>query len=625
MALAATLASDNRGMSSSTAPLTTKSAPLDLWLPLALLALVLPTLVAAHDSPSVTFYNQTLALGGWGLWIAALAGPVLKTLPMAGGIDHHPLWALSAVLLLQAGFALIAPVRTGLPWGLAMMGGGMALSAWLVLTVAWRVGLSPKADEVFDTFCQALAWAGLLGMVLALVQVFHPAWADGTWIAEPTMPGRAVANLRQPNHFSTLLVWSCCAAIWLGARGRWPKVLSVLAMALMIGGVVFTASRTGMIGIALLALWGGLDRQLPLRLRQALMLAPVIYAACWGGMWLWSHADKSIAFAADARLHDHSDISSSRFKIWANVWDLIKAQPWMGVGYGEFNLAWTLTSFPTRPLAFFDHTHNVVMQWAVELGLPTALVMIGLSLWALWALLIPRSQVPTASTVEGTAGFVGTPAGAASVMVVIVGIHSLLEYPLWYSYFLLPAAFAWGMGMAGRARHCAPQDVTKVIPAQRSGFNDALMIGGLLVAVGTAWCAYDYLAAANIYSPRTGAGPLDKRITHGQGKLWFGYQADYADVTGVDEDEPSKPPLAFRRTLHNLVDARLMMAYARSLAEHGEVDKGRFVVDRLKEFHNPAAKDFLAECDVAPAPPEELPFQCLAPQRSYTWRELLPY
>ncbi|MES2088712.1 MAG: O-antigen ligase family protein, partial [Pseudomonadota bacterium] len=328
-------------MSSSIAPLTPQRAHLDLWLPLALLAMVLPTLVAAHDSPSVTFYNQVLALLGWGLWIAALAGPVLRGLASANVMDHRPMWALSAVLLLQAGMALIAPARTGLPWGLAMMGAGMALSAWLVLTVAWRVGLSAKADEVFDTFCQALACAGLLGMVLALIQVFHPAWADGTWIAEPTMPGRAVGNLRQPNHFSTLLVWSCCAVIWLGARGRWPKLLSVLALVLMIGGVVFTASRTGMIGVALLAVWGWRDRDLPLRLRQALMLAPVIYAACWGGMWLWSHADKSITFAADARLHDHSDISSSRFKIWANVLDLIKAQPWTGVGYGEFNLAWT--------------------------------------------------------------------------------------------------------------------------------------------------------------------------------------------------------------------------------------------------------------------------------------------
>ena len=34
---------------------------------------------------------------------------------------------------------------------------------------------------------------------------------------------------------------------------------------------------------------------------------------------------------------------------------------------------------------------------------------------------------------------------AALVMVVMVAVHSMLEYPLWYSYFLLPAAFAFGL------------------------------------------------------------------------------------------------------------------------------------------------------------------------------------
>jgi hypothetical protein len=237
------------------------------WLPLALLAIVAPTLLAAHEPPSVTFYNQVLALFGWGLWTAALAGPVLKGQALIQPADRRPVWSLSAMLALNALLALIAPWVSGLPAGLAMMGGGMALSALLVFAVAWRVGLSEQGPRVFDVFCEALAWAGVAGMVLAVVQVFHPAWADGTWIAEPTMPGRAVGNLRQPNHFSTLLVWSCCATAWLGARGRWPQNLAAAAMVLMIGGVVFTASRTGTIAMAFLTIWGLCDRDLPRRMR----------------------------------------------------------------------------------------------------------------------------------------------------------------------------------------------------------------------------------------------------------------------------------------------------------------------------------------------------------------------
>ena len=62
-------------------------------------------------------------------------------------------------------------------------------------------------------------------------------------------------------------------------------------------------------------------------------------------------------------------MSGSRFGIWANTLALIRMHPWTGVGLGEFNLAWSLTPFPGRPIAFFDHTHNLVLQFAVELGL----------------------------------------------------------------------------------------------------------------------------------------------------------------------------------------------------------------------------------------------------------------
>ena len=62
------------------------------------------------------------------------------------------------------------------------------------------------------------------------------------------------------------------------------------------------------------------------------------------------------------------------------------------MGYGEVNQAWTLTPFPNRPVAFFDHTHNVVLQWAVELGLPAAIV---LSLLVAWPLIAPaRAGLP---------------------------------------------------------------------------------------------------------------------------------------------------------------------------------------------------------------------------------------
>ncbi|KGM42204.1 hypothetical protein JY96_14100 [Aquabacterium sp. NJ1] len=584
-----------------------------MWWSFGLLAVLAPTLLAVHEPPSVTFYNQALAVLGWGLFVAVLAG-----LPRAGaqGSAGMALRCLSAVLLILAAEALGSAFVWGqLPAGLGMMGSGMSLAALLVLWAGWRSASSQDQDAVLEAFFGALTAAGCVGMVLALVQAFHPAWADGLLIAEPTMPGRAVGNLRQPNHFSTLLVFSCCGAAWLGARQRLPAWVASGLITLFIWGIVLTASRTGMIGMAFLTLWGVLDRRLPRLLRITLVGAPLIYLLFWGGMWLLAHADKNVTFAAEARLHDKSDISSSRFKIWANVLDMIKANPWLGVGYGEFNVAWTLTPFPTRPIAFFDHTHNLPLQWAVEFGIPLTVLLLALCLLALKALFsgLLRDEFdaqgqPTRSTV-----------GACAVIVAIAALHSLLEYPLWYSYFLLPTAFAWGAGLAA-------QSGTRSEPAAAASgrTSPSMLAGGVIMALLAVWCAADYQAAVNIYAPRAGAGPLDQRIEFGKKMPWWGYQADYADVTSLEDEDPSKPPEAFKRTLHNLLDARLMTAYARSLAEHGQVDKGRYVVQRLKEFRNPLGDEFLSVCKTQPEPGEEPPFQCEPPQQSYTWKQLLP-
>lgn len=574
----------------------------------ALLAIVAPTLIAAHDPPSVTFYNQALAVLGWGLWLVWMGQA------HGGGLDlaskprtQAARWAMTGLLGVLAACAFGSGLFGALPGGLSLMGGGMSLAALLAFHSGWRQGRAVTRDGVAELFFGALAVAGGVGLLLAAVQVFMPSWADGAFIATPNMAGRAVGNLRQPNHFSTLLVFAAAGMAWLGARQRLRPDVAALGVALCIGGIVLTASRTGMVAMVFLTAWGVLDRRLPRTLRVTLVAAPLLYGAWWGGMWLLAHADRAVAFAGETRLHDSSDISSSRFKIWANVLSLIQQHPWWGVGYGEFNLAWTLTPFPQRPVAFFDHTHNVVLQWAVELGLPAAIVLSLLALWGWWALVRPGSELERQTGEPATVG-------AAAVIVTTAGLHSLLEYPLWYSYFLLPTAFAWGLGLAAR------QGTAREAQADRPRWR---LAGGVVMAVMAVWCALDYQAAANIYAPRPGASTLERRIAFAKQMPWWGYQADYADVTVADKSEPSPPPQAFRRTLHNLLDARLMMAYARSLAEHGEVDKARFVVARLKEFHNASARPFLAACD-APASGQEPPFQCAPPQRHYAWRELLP-
>jgi O-antigen ligase len=558
---------------------------------------------------------------------------------------------------------------------------GLCAAAAVLLRAAQVAAAGPLAVPVAQAFFGAWAAVGVLHAAVALVQVFAPELADGDWIAASSVAGRAVGNLRQPNHLSSLMLWAAIALVgWLelrremrragdgpaATRGagsaftalealRSPRgvvVLAALAMALFIWTLVLTASRTGVVGVALLTLWGLADRRLSRAARGLLLATPLLYAAAWWGMAWWAQASDH-TFGGQQRLAE-GDVSGSRFRIWADALHLIAQHPWTGVGWGNFNFAWSLTPFPQRHTAFFDHTHNLPLQLAVELGLPLALVVCALLLWALW------QGARRALAARGAASAMGR---CALMMVVLIGLHSLLEYPLWYAYFLLPTAFAWGLALGLPVRAGAPGGpvgLGQVLAPRAPGPAEGGAAGaggaygadgadgaygaaraeaaqhpqapwlraaaGVLCVAGALFALFDYLRVAAIFEARRGAPPLEQRIEAGKRSVFFGHHAHYAAATV--SDHPAREMPAFDIATHHLLDTRLMMAWAQAYAEAGDLERARHLAQRLREFRNPVSAEFLAECE-RPRPPDATalpaprPFQCAPPARALNWQDFL--
>ena len=574
---------------------------------LAIAAASAPSLLAYNVSPSPTFLNQALAVGLWGGFVVATAHTARQTAATPGGAG--PLMAALALMLLAVGWS----------WGPGGLPASLALSALAMLGGAMVLvaggAAQRSAAPVFALFCAGWVVAGVFNVGIAGVQVFAPDWPDGDWIARSGIVGRAVGNLRQPNHLSSLLLWSAIAVVallelrWLG--WRWALALS----AALLFAVVLTASRTGLVSVGLLALWGLVDRRLSAPGRALLIAAPLLYALSWFGMAAWAEASAH-TFGGAARLAE-TDVSGSRFGIWANTLDLIRQNPWLGVGFGEFNYAWTLTPFPGRPTALFDHAHNLPLQLAAELGLPLASAVMVLLLWALWR---------AAATAWRAPGDSGVARRAALMMVLMIGLHSLLEYPLWYAYFLLPAAWAWGfaLGQPADIRRGQPANIRRGQPADvvlRPA--TALVLGGAALAVGSLLSVADYQRVAAIFSAPDGAPPLAQRIADGQRSLLFSHHADYAAATAGDTSAQGLAP--FDSATHYLLDSRLMMAWARALQSAGRSEQARAVAQRLREFRNPLADEFFEDCAAASAPlAASAAFQCEPPARAPGWREFLP-
>ncbi len=199
------------------------------------------------------------------------------------------------------------------------------------------------------------------------------------------------------------------------------------------------------------------------------------------------------------------------------------------------------------------------------------------------------------------------------MILVVLSLHSLLEYPLWYAYFLLPACYFLGV-LLRLAAVCfqdgAPQ-------GNAEGFSSTattavLKTFGIVIVLAGLAAAWDYTRVLQAFKP-FGAGlrkPLEQRVAEGQRSIFFGHLVDYGLVTSASRFDGLNA--SFERPRHRLVNAQFLRAYAQALHEWGEDEKARYVAQRLREFRDPRFTGFFAPCanlgDVA-----QKPFQCESP------------
>jgi O-antigen ligase len=578
------------------------------------LALICPPLLAYNRTPSATQLNELVCVLGWGLCLLAA-----NRVP-PGGARRGATLVLTLALAVMS-VAVVASWTIGsLPTSLALPPLLSLVAACFVAALGARVAQGGDRDglQAFAPFAFGVLAIGLISAVIAAVQVYAPKLADGVLIAQTAIAGRAVGNLRQSNHLASVLLWAAIALVPLVEWGRVPRWLGALLMAALMWAVFLSGSRTGLFaGAGVLALWGLVDGRLSRSTRIALGLTLVfpLWAECLP--WLSAHLPfMPQAVGAAGRV---TEGDSSHFAIWRNTLAMIRQQPWLGVGWGEFNFAWTLTPFPNRPIAFFDHTHDLPLQLIVELGLPLALLVLGLLAWAL---------VQGLRRSYATQGAAGHGARAAWVMVAMIGIHSLDEYPLWYVYFLLPAAWAWGftLGSGPAPRPASEPTLSGVVGGRPVDPGKLVRLGsegsglrwlGAAMVVVALLSTWDYWRVSMIFVDDAGLAPLPDRIAAGQSSPLFAHHADYADAT--TSDPPSKALGALERATHSLLDSRLMMAWATALAESGQTERARYLVARLKEFRKADTEEFFAPC--ADAALAVKPFQCGTEPTGLTWRD----
>jgi O-antigen ligase len=441
--------------------------------------------------------------------------------PFAGGPSTWVIpWLFSAActaLLFGAGqIAAPRPALTialaGLAaWCLARSGvSPEALAASASCLLVWMAAAVTSRRDEGLLRAVALAWlvAAGLSTAAALLQYFGVADRVSPWV-DVSAVGEAFANLRQRNQFASLTAIGMAALLWLGpgAASRWPAIAAMMWLAV---GNAATTSRTGLLQLLLLGaagwMWPGARR--PRMQLWASALAAYLVAAI-ALPWLLQVLTGEAATHIWSRVTGN-DGCGSRLVLWSNVVHLIAQHPWLGWGWGELDYAHYSTLYSgARFCDILDNAHNLPLHLAVELGLPAAVVICAAFGWAIlrahpWREADPGRQM-------------------AWAVLLVVAVHSMLEYPLWYGPFQMALGLCLGF--------LWPTSIPDATSSPPRNTAATVIAAAILAAVGHA--GWQYHAASQIYLPpeRRASGWRQDPLAH-TGEAWlFRSQVVFAELT----------------------------------------------------------------------------------------------
>lgn len=388
---------------------------------------IVPFLSIWRTGPQLGFFIESGSLIFVLLFV--LMAVILSRKTLSGCLNHVPR-ASWYFLVLAVFFAIQARaldvVYVGqsdmVAWSLM----GYALLAWACRGFVHRLG-----QEQVVTI---LAWVLLLGATLQSVV----GWLQYTDLARHFSgylmyrPNIVEGQLGQRNHFGHYLMWGVLAIGWLWAQKRLMGIVAVGLLLNLATVMSFTGSRTifaYVLGLALVLplwrIWAGKSSQRTvvilttagvLVLAAQFVVEPIIQ--------LFGQTD-GMESAAE-RLNNNTFGGSGRNYEWKKAWQIFLSAPLWGYGWGSYAYqGFILDAYPTgfRPYetnVLFTHSHNSFLNMLAEMGAVGSVLIFGGMVYVFSGCLKRRN--------------------AASLLLMswalVSLLHSVVEYPLWYTYFL---------------------------------------------------------------------------------------------------------------------------------------------------------------------------------------------
>jgi len=450
---------------------------------------------------------------------------------------------------------------------------------WIAMQIGKRAANTDNA--LLQWLLLASLFAALISSVLAVLQYLDMARDLTPWVNQPRI-GDAFANLRQRNQFASLTSIGFVALLGLVATAR-SMPGRYLAMAwcvlvLLAAGLACSVSRTGAVQwlvVALLAAaWGWKSRKKPHPVLMWLAIGAPLLVILWSlvlphvALQRNGVMGASLLLRVAGQVQDYA-VCGGRRVLWGNVLQMLAHHPWQGWGLGETDFAHYSTDYQSERFCdLLDNAHNFPLHLALEFGIPFALASCVFTVR--WVYKQGKSHALTNAQCIGFA------------LLLVLGLHSMLEYPLWYGPFQMTLGLALGL-WAGSIK-AVP---IKTADGPASSDNQQLLTMFICSALFLAciYAAWDYNRVAQIYRQpeMRDAAYRDKPMQAASQSWLFKNQADFAWLMtqSITKENASETYDLAVRVLHYSPEVRVVERAAESLRTLGKDVEAENLVSRI--------------------------------------------
>lgn len=276
-----------------------------------------------------------------------------------------------------------------------------------------------------DYFFLVIMGCGLFSSFIAIAQWLNIEMSID-WVM--ASQARVSANMAQPNHLATFLLLTLMSCLYFHENRKFNSIALLLFSLLFLSIIALIQSRTAWVSLLFIYAYLAISYKRNLInlsfKKQSLFLAYFAASAILLPMFKESLLKVDTVTAAE-----RASSGYERIQIWQQAIEAIRLQPLWGYGWNQSSFAQyeTLQSgYVTRYLTSF---HNIFLDMIVWCGIPIGLTIIIICVYMVIKCLI-KSIIPSQICL------------ITSVCVIL--IHALFEFPLSYSYFLLPLGFMLG-------------------------------------------------------------------------------------------------------------------------------------------------------------------------------------